>query len=221
MRYCDRCKVEVLDNTEYCPLCHSVLQVEGEDNSFDFFPDVYKKKKISSIVASMFLFATFVSLIMGIYFDYVLNMNASVLFLVTAAFFYATIIMEFITRETGYLIQMFTYTIGGVALVLLLDLYTGFYGWSVDYVLPGTIILVNIVLLILMAVNSRNWQGYMASQLIMIIIGLIPVVLINIGIVKNPIVSEIAFLSSLIVFLGTLILGGRTAREELKRRFHI
>jgi hypothetical protein len=61
----------------------------------------------------------------------------------------------------------------------------------------------------------------MASQLIMIIIGLIPVVLINIGIVKNPIVSEIAFLSSLIVFLGTLILGGRTAREELKRRFHI
>lgn len=221
MRICDRCKIEVLDDTEICPLCHNVLRIEGEDHSFDFFPDVYKKKKTTAIVASMLLFAALVTLILGIYFDYVLKINASVLFLLTAAIFYAIVILNFVTREVGYMIQMFVYTIGAVVLVLLLDSYTGFHGWSVDYVLPGAVLLVNLVLLILMAVNSRNWQGYMASQLIMILIGLIPVVLINLGVVKHPIVSEIAFLSCLFVFLGTLILGGRTAREEMKRRFHI
>jgi hypothetical protein len=151
----------------------------------------------------------------------ILNMNAGVLFMFTAGFAYATMVLNFVNRETGYLMQMFTYTIAGVFLILLLDSYTGFNGWSVDYVLPGAILLVNLVLIILMFANSRNWQGYMASQLLMLLIGIIPVVLINIGVVKHPVVSEIAVLSCIIVFLGTLILGGRTAREELKRRFHI
>jgi hypothetical protein len=222
MRYCEKCKVKILDDTEYCPLCHNVIKnTNEEEESFDFFPDVYGKKKLSGKIAAFLLFCTLVCFIFAIYFDMILNMNAGVLFMITAGFAYATMVLNFVNRETGYLMQMFTYTIAGVLLILLLDSYTGFNGWSVDYVLPGAILLVNLVLIILMFANSRNWQGYMASQLLMLLIGIIPVVLINIGVVKHPVVSEIAVLSCIIVFLGTLILGGRTAREELKRRFHI
>lgn len=222
MKYCERCKVEILDETEYCPLCHNVVKRDdNETEAFDYFPDVYRKKKTSGKIAAFLLFCTLVCFIFAIYFDKILNMNAGVMFLVASAFAYATLILNFVNRETGYLMQIFTYTIGAVFLILLLDFYTGFNGWSVDYVLPGAILLINLVLIILMLVNSRNWQGYMATQLLMLLIGLIPVILINNGIVKHPVVSEIAVLSCIIVFLGTLILGGRTAREELKRRFHI
>ena len=223
MRYCEKCQVEILDDTEYCPLCHNVLKIDKdvETEEFDSFPDVLGKKKIGAKITSVFFFATICSLIFAIYFDVILDYRAGFLYILTAAFLYTTLILNFATRETGYLFQIFVYTIGAVLFVLIVDFYYGFKGWSVDYVLPGAILLVDLILLILMLCNNRNWQGYMASQLLMLLIGLIPVLLINLGVVKHPLVSEIAFLASLIVFLGTLILGGRVAREELKRRFHI
>ena len=82
-------------------------------------------------------------------------------------------------------------------------------------------LLLDLVFFVLMCANSRNWQGYMLYQIFMIVLGLIPIGLIESGIVTHPLMSEIAFLSAIIVFLGTLIIGGHNAREELKRRFHI
>ena len=61
----------------------------------------------------------------------------------------------------------------------------------------------------------------MILQILMILVALVPLVLILKGIVTHPIVSELAILSALLLFLGTLILGGRTARTELQRRFRI
>ena len=98
---------------------------------------------------------------------------------------------------------------------------TGFYGWSVDYILPGALILVDVVLIVLMIVNHRNWHSYMVFQLLTIVIGLIPVGLVEAGVVRHPLFSECAFIACVLVFLGTLILGGTQARLELQRRFHI
>ena len=104
---------------------------------------------------------------------------------------------------------------------MVIDASFGFYRWSVNYVLPGTLFLINLILIILVFANRRGWSGYMIYQILMIFIGLIPFGLIKLNIVTAPVLSQIAFLSSVILFLGTLIIGGRTAVNELKRRFHL
>ena len=94
-------------------------------------------------------------------------------------------------------------------------------GWSVNYALPSAIILVDVGIIICMIVNRRNWQSYMMWQIFMILCSIVPVILIFTGIVTAQLFALIAFAFSLFLFLGTLIIGDRRARVELKRRFHV
>jgi ABC-type transport system involved in cytochrome bd biosynthesis fused ATPase/permease subunit len=88
-------------------------------------------------------------------------------------------------------------------------------------VLPSGILLLDVCILVIMAVNFRNWQSYMILQLLMILISVVPVVLLAVGIVDVPYPAVAAMAVSVFIFLGTLIIGDDRARTELKRRFHI
>ena len=76
-------------------------------------------------------------------------------------------------------------------------------------------------ILVLMITNRRNWQSYMMWQIFTILLSLVSIVLSFPGIVKSPLPGRIALAASVFLFLGTLIIGDRKARTELKRRFHI
>ena len=123
--------------------------------------------------------------------------------------------------EYGYMKRIFSAIIVGVVLVVAIDVLLGFQRWSLNYVLPGGLILFDIALVILRLINRRNWQGYMAQQLMVICMGMFPVIFILNGWITAPIVSVAAIALSIILFVFTLIMGGREARMELHRRFHI
>jgi hypothetical protein len=61
----------------------------------------------------------------------------------------------------------------------------------------------------------------MMAQLFTISLALVQLLLWLFGMVKSPYMTWIAFLASVLLFAGTLILGDARARTELKRRFHI
>ncbi|MFR5116620.1 MAG: DUF6320 domain-containing protein [Eubacterium sp.] len=65
---------------------------------------------------------------------------------------------------------------------------TGFSGWSVNYVLPSAFILIDVTVIILMIVNSRNWQSYIPMQLLIIVLKVfIPFILA--GILEFPVTA--------------------------------
>ena len=55
----------------------------------------------------------------------------------------------------------------------------------------------------------------------MIFLSAIPLLLMWLDIVTETFISGLAFAVSVLLFLGTLIIGDRRARSELKRRFHV
>ena len=81
--------------------------------------------------------------------------------------------------------------------------------------------LVDLFIVILMFVNRRNWQSYIMMELFMIFLSAVPLLLIWLDIVTETFISGAAFAVSVLLFLGTLIIGDRRARSELKRRFHV
>ena len=97
----------------------------------------------------------------------------------------------------------------------------GYNGWSVDYVISSGILAVDIGIIVLMICNHRNWQSYIMWQLFMILCSAIPLVLYITGIEKLFIMAVLPAFVSIFLFLGTLLIGGRRAVVELKRRFHI
>jgi hypothetical protein len=105
--------------------------------------------------------------------------------------------------------------------IILIDVLTGFDGWSLNYFLPGGIILLNTGIVVAMLINIRNWQSYMMIELLTIIWSIVPFIFYKISVLTNINVSLIACAYSAFMFLGTIIIGGKRASTELKRRFHV
>ena len=79
----------------------------------------------------------------------------------------------------------------------------------------------DLAILILMITNRRNWQSYMMLQIFTMILSGLGLGLLAVDIVVYPYVMLVAAAASLFLFLGTLIIGDKRARNELKRRFHV
>lgn len=112
-------------------------------------------------------------------------------------------------------------TIGAAALLVALDLLTGFKGWSLNYGIPVTILFADWAVLGLMIVNRMNWQSYFMYQIGVTLLSLIPLVLWAVGLITRPLLTLVTVAMTVWVFMGTVVGGKRRVRSELARRFHV
>lgn len=220
MSKCRNCNIEVLDVTERCPLCGSVLEQTVELENM--YPDVRIRMRKMTVISNVYLFCALLTQALLMY----INKNGDFRIWWSAiaglAMLYVYVLMRFaILGKSGYRTKITILTMMAVLLVVAIDFVVGYQGWSVNYVLPAGIILTDIGIILCMCINSRNWQSYMMWQLFMIVCSILPLVLRFAGIVTVPYLALIAFAFSVFLFLGTLIIGDRRARVELKRRFHM
>lgn len=220
MSKCKQCKVEIKDETHYCPLCHCVLE-QGEDDK-DTYPDVRFKTKRLMLVARIYLFVALIASVLLVLVNRTFYHGVwwSAIAIAGLAYIYLTLHFA-ILNDAGYRMKIVVLTVFGILTVILIDVVMGYRGWSINYVLPGLVLLIDIGIIILMIVNARNWQSYLLFQIAVILCSLISWILWKMGLLTHPLLSQIAFGVSVFLFLGTVIIGDRRARTELKRRFHV
>lgn len=220
MRKCNFCNVKIKDNTDHCPLCGGVL--DGDEEGINTYPDVLKKEKAISLIFRLMLFIAIISVATCIGVNVTTGVSTAWSLIVTFAFSYVLLILYmFVKENAGYRVRVFGIVAAGIVLVIVIDYILGFTRWSVNYVFPACIILVDLTFLILMFVNHRNWQSYILILLVMILISLIPVLLYKLNIITVPYMAQISLGVCIIIALGVLILGGPRVKSELYRRFHI
>lgn len=220
MSKCRNCNVEISDETECCPLCGSVLEYTGEVENM--YPDVRVHTRKMTMISKIYLFCALLVEVLLIYINVVTESQIAWSAITGLGFFYGYMLIRFaILGKTGYRAKITVLTLMAILIVIAIDFLVGYRGWSVNYALPSAIILVDVGIIICMIVNRRNWQSYMMWQIFMILCSIVPVILIFTGIVTAQLFALIAFAFSLFLFLGTLIIGDRRARVELKRRFHV
>ena len=220
MSRCRQCKVEIKDETHFCPLCHCVL--ESGENDKDTYPDVRFKTKRMMLVARIYLFLAIILSVILIAANHAFYHGTWWCAIVIAGLAYVYLTLHFaILNDAGYRMKIVVLTIFGILAIILIDVVMGYRGWSVNYVIPGGILLIDMGILILMIVNFRNWQSYLLFQIAVILCSFIPLVFWKFKVLTDPLLSQIAFGVSVFLFLGTVIIGDRRARVELKRRFHV
>ncbi|MCH5334063.1 MAG: zinc ribbon domain-containing protein [Agathobacter sp.] len=220
MSKCIKCGVTILDDTDQCPLCRHVLKREGD--SRNTYPDAIGVTRRFRFVENLVLFLSLLAAAVLIYVNYVTHSEVPWCLVAILILFFGNAVLRLaVIGKTGYMFK--TLALWSLALILLfgIDRLTGYHGWSLDYVLPGGIMLIDLAILVLMCTNARNWQSYMMAQLLMILISVIPLILVLTGVIHFPLLTVIAAGISVFLFLGTLIIGDARARTELKRRFHI
>ena len=209
-----------MDETERCPLCHSVLEPTIEVENM--YPDVKIKTRRMMLLSRIYLFVAIVAEAVLVAVNHYGDFETAWSLVTGLIFFYGYLVVRFaILGKTGYIAKTIVLTLIAILILIAIDFVNGYRGWSVRYVFPAAIILVDVGIIICMIVNRRNWQSYMMWQIFMILCSIVPVILIFTGIVTAQLFALIAFAFSLFLFLGTLIIGDRRARVELKRRFHV
>lgn len=220
MSKCIQCKIEVLDEAQHCPLCQSAL--EHTIDVEDMYPDIKMRTRKLVMFSRIYLFLAIVAEILLVNISFLFRWSSIVYIICAMALFYGYIVVRYaILGTSGYIAKTIVLIAMALAMLVAADFFVGYHGWSVNYVLPSGILLMDTGILIFIIVNRKNWQSYIMLELFMVICSGVMILLYAFGVVTNPIVSVVAFNVSLILFLGTVIIGGRRARVELKRRFHI
>lgn len=220
MSRCKQCNVEILDETERCPLCHSVLEKTVEVENM--YPNVRTMTRRLALLSRIYLFVAILVEALLIYLNVLSDSEMFWSAIPGLAMLYGYLVLRYaILGESGYKGKIIVLTLIAILMVVAIDFVVGYRGWSVNYALPSAILLVDAGILVLMCINRRNWQSYMMWQIFMILCSVVPLVLYAVGIVTAPILALLAFAFSTALFLGTLIIGDRRARTELRRRFHV
>lgn len=220
MSKCRNCNVEILDVTEFCPLCHSVLeQTEELEN---MYPDARLKTQKMKFVTRLYLFCALVVEFLLMVIDFHGENQVHWSILVGLGLLYVYIVLRYaVLGKSGYRAKTIVLVLLAVLITVVVDFITGYRGWSVDYVASGGILLVDAIIIVLMIWNRRNWQSYLMWQIAMILFSIIPAVLYLINLEHNFIMAFLPLIVSVFLFFGTLMIGGRRATQELYRRFHI
>lgn len=220
MSRCKQCNVEILDETERCPLCHSVLEKTVEVENM--YPNVRTMTRRLALLSRIYLFVAILVEALLIYLNVLSDSEMFWSAIPGLAMLYGYLVLRYaILGKSGYKGKIIVLTLIAILMVVAIDFVVGYRGWSVNYALPSAILLVDAGILVLMCINRRNWQSYMMWQIFMILCNVVPLVLYAVGIVTAPILALLAFAFSTALFLGTLIIGDRRARTELRRRFHV
>lgn len=221
MSKCKQCGVIVRDDTEVCPLCKCVLDTDTEAENK--YPDIWAKNHVLKLIIRIYLFVAIVTESLLIYLNYIYfdGLYWSVIVGVVLAYIYLTLAYTVSYSRSGYRMKIIVGVAGGILLLNVIDHVLGNNGWSIDYAFPVALMAVDVTVLVLIIFNRRNWQSYLSFQIAMILFSLIPVILSALGYMRVPILAYLALAVAVFLFLGTVIIGGKRAMTELKRRFHM
>lgn len=220
MSRCRNCNIEILDETERCPLCHSVLEQTVEVENM--YPNVRVMTRKLMVISKIYLFCAILTEAILVSINLLTDSKILWSAITGLGLLYVYMLLRFaILGKSGYKSKIIVLTLMAVLILVAIDFVTGYRGWSVDFAIPSSILLVDVGIIFLMIWNHRNWQSYMMWQIFMIICSLIPVILFVMGVETRPYMAFLPLAASVFLFLGTLIIGDRRARVELRRRFHI
>ena len=221
MAECKKCGVHITDDTDRCPFCRCVLEDDGIKGE-NVYPDTEEKVKFWRIVRKIILFLSLCAvggMVIALYMGADI-FNWTVVVALILLYVNVSLYMS-ITGKIGYMFKTLFLTLLALLILIGIDYFTGYNRWSFDYTLPSGIIFLNVVCVLLMIINRRNWQSYISFQLFNIFWSAVIAVMLKHDIIRQPVLVIIAVSASVLVFLGTLIFGGRRASDELKRRFFI
>lgn len=102
------------------------------------------------------------------------------------------------------------------------DVATGWRGWSVNFVLPGVSIMVQISMLIISKLQKHSAKEYMIYYFMASAYGLIlPFILLATGVVSVSFVSALCIGISFLFMAALPIFKGKEFKEEMHKKFHI
>lgn len=219
MQYCRKCKVSVVGNKACCPLCQGELTGEPSE---EVYPEIARPKISSEFLLKLISFVAITAIVVCFAVNYMIPTEVR-WSLISAA----GILCAWLTTSVGIVYrkrvlknitwQLFLIT----ALSVLWDRFTGWRGWSLDFVLPCGCVASMISIFIIAKVLKMKAGEYVLYMIIGGIYGMLPFICLLFGMIHIVYPSVICTGISVIFIAALFIFRGKTTRDEMEKRFHL
>lgn len=221
MKQCEKCKIDSVGQSTYCPLCQSELtgSSEGVEETFPMIPTV---KAPYYLLLKTITFIAIAGSISSIFLNTIFYPEVwwALYIVVTLMCGWVSVSMAISKHKNiaKYLLQQ---SMIFCLFALFMDYSIGWHGWSTSLVIPVVLTLAMVVLSVLSKVLHLQPGDYMIYLLIDAAFGIIPIIFIGSDSVVTDIPSLICIVVSIASVTRLVVFEGRMMYSELKRRLHI
>lgn len=220
MAKCQNCNVEILDVSQFCPLCRTVL--EEDKTLLNMYPNERVLMRKYHLFSRIYLFGIIIAETVLVLLNIVLETKIWWCIITGLGLLYSYLVLRYaIIGKSGHRSKAFVLILLGVLSAIAIDFVLGYRGWSVDFMLPSGILIMDVVILVCILINRRCWHSYIMWLFSMLLCSIIPIILFVNDLEKYWFISYMPAIITAAILLGVFIIGGRRSMEEVKRRFHI
>ncbi len=221
MQVCNKCNIKIRGKKECCPLCQGNLTViEGDENYA--FP-VLEKRKITSI--TFLKVCTFIFLVAEIVFGTINIMTGGVFSFIGPVMLGAFVLWIDIIA-TMYLrnniIKVITFEVlVAIVVDIYVDVRTGFLGWSVNWMIPMTLIGLAIATIVTAFILKLRLDEYILYIVFDFVMALLQIIFIKIGMNTKPWPAASSIMFYLILIAALVIFRFRDLKNASEKMFNI
>lgn len=221
MKTCEKCAVSVSGSFEKCPLCRHTLVGENQ-NKFETFPFIPLVKHKHSLLFRLVQLGSAAAVIISFIINWMFPESGfwSVFVIAGVACLWLSLMIAI--RKRHNILKNLSYQVTVISILSVLwDIFTGWHGWSVDFVIPIAFVSAMSATAILAHIFKIQTETYIIYSFLLILYGIIPAAFVLSGLSTVVYPSLICVACSLFMFAALLIFEGRNMIEELKRRLHL
>jgi hypothetical protein len=221
MQICQKCNVKIRGRKECCPLCQGRLkEVEGDENPS--FPTI-EKRKISNI--TFLKMCTFLFIASEIIFG-AINIMTKGEFSFIGPVMLGILVGWIDVLATMYLrnnlIKVITFeVIVAIVVDYYIDVKTGFHAWSINWMIPMTLIGLAIATNVIAWVLKLRLDEYILYIVLDFIMSLIQIIFIRNGMNSFPWPAVASIITYMIIIAALVIFRFRDLKNASEKMFNI
>ncbi len=219
MLFCEQCKVHVKGALHRCPLCQSPLSGTQEEN---VYPVLLPAKRTMRMFLRLAAMATVVVAVICSAVNFSLPQTGWWSVLVIAALASTWLVLGVTVNKRGSPMKAIVWQLGVISVTTFLwDVFTGFAGWSLDFVLPIFIPCAQLAAFIVVMALCLRPAEYLFCMTFCILAGFLPLIPLLCGTIGIIYPSVICVGISLVALAGLLLFKGRELKDDAVRRLHL
>lgn len=220
MYYCKKCGFSVTGGTGKCPFCRGDLT--GEPDGENVFPEIPYKEPKNGLLIRLPALGTVIAAGICIAVNYFRQEYGWWSGYVGAGLLSIWLAAGIAVKKHGNPLKAVLWQVcAGSCVIFAWDYWTGFGGWSLDFVMPILYICSLFLMTMLVRFLHLKPQDYLVYLGWDLLLGLIPLGLLLGGAVQVVYPSVICVLVSTVGSAVLILFRGTALRAELVRRFHL
>ena len=213
MQYCEKCKVKITGLNKCCPLCGGDLTGNIDENS-QAFPKVAKEKYKKHILLKAFILSSVAAAFICAAINISFNKSAPWSLFVFAGLISIWLIIGIVFKKRQNPIRtMLCFAFIVSLLALLWDFMTGFFGWSINFVLPFLYvftIVITALIIPIFRIKKEDCLFYLSMEAFL---GIIPLFLLVLNALNTTWPSAICAATGIITLAAQIIFNGPALKE--------